>query len=89
MSNGKGDSPRPLSVDQKTFADNWDRIFKNSDTCEYSGLLNTSSYDEPHKEYAELLASGMFWEFFPGLTGNWTEDKYRWDSIMLMKDMGR
>jgi hypothetical protein len=24
---GKGDSPRPLSVDQKTFASNWDAIF--------------------------------------------------------------
>ena len=24
---GKGSKPRPLSVDQKTFDDNWDRIF--------------------------------------------------------------
>lgn len=24
---GKGSSPRPFSVDQTTFADNWDRIF--------------------------------------------------------------
>ncbi len=24
---GKGSSPRPYSVDQKTFADNWDKIF--------------------------------------------------------------
>jgi hypothetical protein len=28
MSNGKGDSPRPLSVDSETFANNWERIFK-------------------------------------------------------------
>lgn len=28
---GKGSSPRPYSVDQKTFADNWDRIFKKED----------------------------------------------------------
>lgn len=27
MSNGKGDSPRPLSVDRDTFHNNWDRIF--------------------------------------------------------------
>lgn len=26
-------------------------------------------------EYAQLLASGMFWEMFPGLTGNWEDDK--------------
>lgn len=25
---GKGSSPRPYSVDQDTFADNWDKIFK-------------------------------------------------------------
>lgn len=24
---GKGSSPRPYSVDQKTFEDNWDKIF--------------------------------------------------------------
>lgn len=24
---GKGSSPRPFSVDQKTFEDNWNRIF--------------------------------------------------------------
>ena len=24
---GKGSAPRPYSVDQKTFASNWDRIF--------------------------------------------------------------
>ena len=27
MSNGKGDTPRPLSVDSKTFEDNWERVF--------------------------------------------------------------
>ena len=25
---GKGSSPRPFSVDQKTFSNNWDAIFK-------------------------------------------------------------
>jgi hypothetical protein len=25
---GKGDTPRPLSVDAETFASNWDLIFK-------------------------------------------------------------
>jgi hypothetical protein len=24
---GKGDTPRPISVDSETFASNWDRIF--------------------------------------------------------------
>ena len=25
---GKGSTPRPLSVDEKTFEDNWNKIFK-------------------------------------------------------------
>ena len=35
---GKGSSPRPYSVDQKTFADNWDRIFKKEDQDEDRSL---------------------------------------------------
>lgn len=27
LDGGKGSSPRPYSVDQKTFADNWEKIF--------------------------------------------------------------
>jgi len=47
MSNGKGDTPRPLSVDIKTYKNNWERIFsKKDDTCEYSGLPSTQSYDD-------------------------------------------
>ena len=28
---GKGSRPRPFSVDQKIFDDNWDKIFKKQD----------------------------------------------------------
>lgn len=28
---GKGSSPRPLSVDKKTFDNNWDNIFKKKE----------------------------------------------------------
>lgn len=35
---GKGSKPRPFSVDQKTFDDNWDRIFKKND---YQDVLST------------------------------------------------
>jgi len=34
---GKGSTPRPFSVDRKTFDDNWDRIFKN----DYQDILST------------------------------------------------
>lgn len=30
---GKGSTPRPLSVDRKTFDDNWDRIFRRDNTA--------------------------------------------------------
>jgi len=49
--NGKGDTPRPLSVDHTTYANNWDRIFNNN--CEYSGLPNTASYDESDNKSTE------------------------------------
>jgi hypothetical protein len=43
--NGKGDTPRPFSVDQETYKSNYDRIFgKKDDMCEYSGLPSASSY---------------------------------------------
>lgn len=31
MSNGKGSKPRPLSVSQDVFANNWDAIFGSKD----------------------------------------------------------
>lgn len=55
MSNqaGKGDTPRPFSVNRETFASNWERAFSNKtevseqhDTCEYSGLPTMSAYED-------------------------------------------
>jgi len=34
------------------------------------------------KEYKELLKSGMFWEFYPELTGDWEKDKPHWGLIL-------
>jgi hypothetical protein len=34
---GKGSKPRPFSVSQEKFSDNWDKIFKN----EYQDELST------------------------------------------------
>jgi hypothetical protein len=36
---GKGSSPRPYSVDQKTFADNWEKIFGKKNPKEIDDLL--------------------------------------------------
>jgi hypothetical protein len=65
--NGKGDSPRPLSVDANTFANNWDRIF---------GIKSKTTDIDP--DYQALIQSGMFWERYPNLTGNWEQDKINW-----------
>jgi|688.fasta_scaffold01836_48 hypothetical protein len=35
---GKGSNPRPFSVDQKTYDDNWDKIFKKNN---YQDVLST------------------------------------------------
>ena len=43
---GKGSKPRPLSVDQKTFDDNWDKIFKKDTWDHYSDLPNPNHYQE-------------------------------------------
>lgn len=82
MTAGKGDTPRPFSVDIKTYKNNWDNIFgKKDDTCEYSGLPSTQSYSDPREEYLVVVKSGMFFEFYPGMTGNWEEDKQRWETL--------
>ena len=33
------------------------------------------------KAYFNILYSGMFWEFFPELTGEWDNDKNKWTDI--------
>jgi hypothetical protein len=40
---GKGSKPRPLSVDRKTFNDNWDKIFSKKELTK-----------EEKKKYKEL-----------------------------------
>ena len=44
---GKGSSPRPFSVDQKTFDDNWDRIFnrkKPTDLEKFDQIIMKDEY---------------------------------------------
>lgn len=31
--------------------------------------------DEYHEQYDKMIASGMFWEFHPTLSGEWEKDK--------------
>ena len=55
MSNGgKGSAPRPLSVDRKTFEDNWDVIFKKPSWDYYSDLPNPNAY---RNDYQDILST--------------------------------
>jgi hypothetical protein len=47
---GKGSRPRPLSVDKKTFDDNWDNIFKKKMPWDhYSDLPSPEAYEFDQK----------------------------------------
>jgi hypothetical protein len=41
---GKGSKPRPFSVNQKTFNDNWDKIFNKKKWDHYSDLPSPEAY---------------------------------------------
>jgi len=38
-------------------------------------------YQQMLNEYNDLLKSGMFWEFYPELSGDWSKDKMDWKKI--------
>ena len=35
--------------------------------------------------YREAVASGMFWELFPELTGVWSEDREKWTELLTQR----
>jgi len=49
--NGKGSKPRPLSVDRKTFENNWDRIFGKK----IPEKIELSSYWSDDGEYEAIV----------------------------------
>jgi TolA-binding protein len=52
MSNGKGDTPRPLSVDTETYSSNWERTFGN--TPEKNRAKISASIQEIKQKIDEL-----------------------------------
>lgn len=40
------------------------------------------SYTEMKNKYLLLLRSGMFFEFYPELSGEWVKDKIEWKKII-------
>lgn len=51
---GKGSIPRPYSVDQKTFSDNWDKIFGQKNLKELDDLKAEEEEFEHLKKINEL-----------------------------------
>lgn len=80
--NGKGDAPRPLSVNSETFASNWERVFGSK----APHTKKSSVIDEQKFQYLTELHSGMFYEWYPGLSGDWEKDKTRWYLAKQMRD---
>jgi len=50
----KGSLSRPLSVDRKTFENNWDAIFKKDNWDHYSDLPSPNSYKN---DYQDILST--------------------------------
>lgn len=42
------------------------------------------------KEYQDIIKSGMAWEFFPELTGDWDKDQLTWfeiyDELLIIRN---
>jgi len=55
--NGKGDTPRPFSVDRKTFESNWDDIFSKPKKTE---MLREVNYDNMWK-HSCTVEMGVMW----------------------------
>ena len=64
----------------KEIAELLDEVNKSFDkeVDEYFDLLRRNKEDAARIEYRKLLNNGMFFEFYPNLTGNWKEDKLEW-----------
>ena len=55
--NGKGDAPRPFSVDRKTFESNWDDIFSKPKKTE---MLREVNYDNMW-QHSCTVEMGVMW----------------------------
>lgn len=72
------------SYSLKLIADKLDEVNKefNDEVNEYFDLLRRNEEQQAKVEYKKLLnESGMFFEFYPHLTGVWKDDKLEWFNI--------
>lgn len=48
--------------------------------------MNEKTEEEYKTEYFRLLHSGMFWEFYPELSGYWEDDQYEFMEVENILD---
>lgn len=82
--NGKGSNSRPMVIKKATFYDNFDNTYPTKIQKTTEETDKEPPVDRSELEWAELyfkeLASGMFWEWYPSLSGVWLKDKDMWIS---------
>jgi hypothetical protein len=76
--NGKGDSPRPMSVTADTFETNWEHTF---------GKVQRLKTEILEDRYRHASQSPDFLTQYPGLTGKWEVDKLRWEIIQTRRGL--
>src|SRR5690606_22900219 len=47
--------------------------------------VNSLQYFISEENYLGFLNSGIFWELFPELSGDWKKDKKDWEDIMIKR----
>lgn len=81
--NGKGSKPRPFSIPFHEYDKNHTNIFPPKVRERYNGNRDELIFFE---EYLKELNSGMFFEIYPELSGNWKDDKATWSAIKLTRE---
>lgn len=61
---GKGDTPRPLSVPQKAFAERWARTFGRKSPVALKDLADANDWRGFYREARDV---GAVWDFSPEL----------------------
>lgn len=84
--NGKGHAPRPFSISYEKFSENIERSLNISSKYNISDMTEERLELELFEGYVKLLKSGMLFELYPELTGDWKTDKHNWYAITLTED---
>lgn len=86
---GKGfaqDQIRYMYDDSETFIFAFENALYEFSKTVKKNVLKKYFEDLTYKEYFYLLKSGMFWEFFPNLSGEYSQDKGFFTSFVTERE---